>query len=137
MKKFVFLCLIFLSVSSCGLWDDDSVPYHGEILPVESAVLPTEFKKDSVYELPIRYVRPTTCYLFDGFYYQKDLNVRVVAIYTTVFEQKGCVPPTTNPVTEILKFKPTTESSYIFKFWKGKDTQGQNIFEEVEVPVVP
>jgi hypothetical protein len=31
--------------------------------------------------------------------------------------------------------RASQEEDYIFKFWKGKDTNGENIFEEVIVPV--
>jgi hypothetical protein len=58
-------------------------------------------------------------------------------VLTTVIEQDNCKGVTVNPLEKFLSFKPTTESSYVFKIWKGKDTNGNDVFEEIEIPVVP
>jgi hypothetical protein len=34
-----------------------------------------------------------------------------------------------------FNFQVTSTKPYIFKFWQGKDTEGNNIFLEIEVPV--
>ncbi len=137
MKKiFLLLATIFVFIS-CSPNEDEGTKFHLEILPIESATLPAEFKKDVAYELPFKYIRPSTCHIFDGFYYEKNLNVRTIAIQTTVIEQDNCTAATVNPLEAILKFKPTTESSYVFKLWKGKDDNGVDVFEEIEIPVVP
>ncbi|WP_136667651.1 hypothetical protein [Flavobacterium sp. H122] len=135
MKYVLCIAVLFFGFISCTI--DDGVDFHYELLPVDSVELPDEFKRDSIYEIPFKYSRPTTCYAFDGFYYRREANVRTIAIGTIVFEQNNCRPPTTNPLTAVLYFKPTVENSYIFKIWKGKDTNGQNIFEETEIPVIP
>lgn len=136
MKKISVLLIVLFSVIACNT-ESDGDKFHLELLPVDSAVLPTEFKKDSIYELPITYTRPTTCHVFEGFYYDKNANKRTIAIQTSVLEQSNCTAATVNPMTEILKFKPTIESSYIIRLWKGKDSNGADIFDEVEIPVVP
>jgi hypothetical protein len=135
MKNFALLILVALSVIGCST-DDEKDKFHLELLPIDSAVLPVKFKKDSLYELPFSYIRPSTCHIFEGFYYEKNLNVRTIAIQTSVIEQGGCTAATVNPITEILKFKPT-ENSYIFKLWKGTDANGADVFEEIEIPVLP
>jgi hypothetical protein len=137
MKKFLLILALAFIFVQCDTNDNDYPNYHLELLPIESAVFPAEFIKDQVYEIPIKYVRPTTCYLFEGFYYDKNLNTRTIAIQTSVLEQNNCTTPLQNPIEEILKFKATTETSYVFKLWKGKDASGANIFEEITVPVVP
>lgn len=135
MKKIVLLMTLV------GLWscshDDEFDNYHPEYLPIESATFPTELKKDSVYEIPLQYIRPSTCHVYEGLYYSKNSNTRTIAVATTVLEQSNCVTAPVNPLTVILNFKPTTETSYIFKLWKGEDANGQDIFEETEIPVVP
>lgn len=136
MKKLMFFLILATTIIGCSK-DDDTTQVHYEYVPVDSAQLPTEFKRDSIYELPFKYVRPTTCHFFDGFYYDRNSNVRTVAIVNGVFEQDNCTPATVNPLTEILRFKPTTEDSYIFKLWKGEDTNGNDIYDEIEIPVVP
>jgi hypothetical protein len=136
MKKYALLLLTL--VVFCGCSPDDNNPnFHLELLPVESATFPAEFVRDSIYEIPIRYNRPTSCYVYEGLYYYRELNKRTIAIQTSVLEQDNCTTAVQNPVEEILKFKPTTEDSYIFKLWKGKDASGVNIYQEITIPVVP
>lgn len=136
MKKLVLLIIVIFSIISCNT-DVPENKFHLELLPIDSTILPVEFKKDSVYELPFDYIRPSTCHIFEGFYYKKESNVRTIAIQTTVLEQNNCTVATVNPITEILKFKPTTETSYVFKLWKGTDGNGADVFEEITIPVVP
>jgi hypothetical protein len=128
------MILIFFGCSS-GV--DDNPKFHLEILPVEGIILPVEFKKDIVYMLPVSFIRPSTCHAFDGFYYESNLNIRTIAIQTRVLEQDNCKVASSIPVTQILEFKPTTETSYIFKLWKGKDASGVDIYEEITIPVIP
>jgi hypothetical protein len=137
MKKYWLLIAVVFTFIGCSLGDDDSTKFHLELLPIDSATLPAEFKKDSVYELPFRYVRASTCHVFEGFYYKKEANVRTIAIQTSVVEQLNCTTPSVNPLEAILQFKPTVESSYVFKLWKGKDDGGEDVYEEIEIPVVP
>lgn len=124
-------------MTSMSCSNDDGNNFHYEYIPVDSVVLPSEFKKDSIYELPFKYVRPTTCHFFDGFYYDRNSNIRTIAIVNGVVEQDNCTTAPINPMTEILRFIPTTEASYIFKLWKGEDSNGNDIYDEIEVPVVP
>ncbi len=137
MKKLLLLFAVVLVFVGCDLDDDNYQRSHMELLPIESATFPAEFREGQVYEIPIQYSRPSTCHVFEGFYYEKNENIRTIAIQTTVLEQDNCTTPTTNPITEVLKFVATTEDSYIFKLWKGKNDNGEDIFEEIEVPVVP
>jgi hypothetical protein len=136
MKKFVLLLLATSIFWSCSK-EDNNPKFHLEILPVQSITLPLEFNKDEVYEIPVSYSRPSNCHAFEGFYYDRKLNIRTIAIQTSVLEQSNCELALQNPIEAILRFKPTTETSYIFKIWKGKDINGANIFEEITVPVVP
>ena len=136
MKKIFLLLAIVLAFAGCDL-EDEGIKIHSELLPIESVTLPTEFKKDSIYELPFTYINPSTCHVFERFYYEKDSNKRTIAVLTTVIEQDNCKGVTVNPLEKFLSFKPTTESSYVFKIWKGKDTNGNDVFEEIEIPVVP
>lgn len=138
MKKVLLLLATVVSLASCSLGSDDGIKFHTELLPIENAILPSEFERDSIYELPFTYFRPSTCHVFEGFYYAKDANVRTIAIHTSVLEQGGCTTPTVNPITEILQFTPSESyNSYIFRLWKGKNESGVDVYDEVEIPVVP
>jgi hypothetical protein len=135
MKHLLF-AILAITLMACNK-DDDRVTFHEELLPVNNVTFPTQFKRDSLYIIPIEYIRPSTCHAFEGFYYSKNLNKRTVAVATTVFEQNNCTTPSLNTMTADLRFIPTTEASYIFRLWKGKDGNGNDVFQEFEIPVVP
>lgn len=136
MKKYALLMLSLIGFYACSV-DDGNPNFYLELLPIKNATFPVEFVRDSTYEIPIRYNRPTSCYVYEGLYYYKESNVRTIAIQTSVLEQSNCTTAVQNPVEAILRFKPTTEDSYIFKLWKGKDPSGANMYQEITVPVVP
>lgn len=117
--------------------DDDSINYHYEILPVDSYELPESFVFGQTYSLKIYYKLPTTCHGFEGFYYESHMNTRTIAIQSIVVNQSNCEEISSDePAVEaILNFNAAYNQTYLFKFYKGKDENGVNIFEEVEVPV--
>lgn len=140
MKKLIsilFMAIIAVTAfSSCELGDDDNVNYHFELIPTESAVFPESFIMGRTYTIKVYYKRPTSCHFFEGFYYEKNLNVRTIAVQTSVIHSDSCTEMDEAPVEASFDFVPTSNGSYIFKFYKGKDQHGDNLFLEYEVPVV-
>jgi hypothetical protein len=108
---------------------------HYELLPVDSVVMPTEFYVNVENEITVSYLKPTSCHGFDGFYYKKNDFTRTVAIQSYVIEQDNCMNLTAAFSERVLKFKPTEIGTYVFKFWKGKDINGDDVFEELSVDV--
>lgn len=140
MKKLI--SILFLAVltaftfSSCELGDDDNLNYHFELIPVESVVMPESFVMGQTYPIKVYYKRPTSCHFFEGFYYERDLNVRTVAVQASVIETTGCDELDEAPVEASFDFVPTSNGTYVFKFYQGEDQYGNNVFLEYEVPVV-
>ncbi|NMH89261.1 hypothetical protein [Flavivirga algicola] len=135
MKKFVVLCFTVLLFASCTV-DDDRQNFSFEILPVESVDIPSEFTMGETYPITVSYFRPTTCHTFKEFYYLKENNERTVAPINYVFERDNCEPLQEELVEAKFNFIVTSNGSYIFKFWQGEDTDGEDQFLEIEVPVV-
>lgn len=119
---------------SCSV--DDNADYVFEILPVESVDIPDEFTLGEVYPITVRYLRPTDCHAFNNFYYQKDLNERTVAIVAYRVLNDNCEDLTDELVEAEFNFMVTSNGSYIFKFWQGEDTNGEDQYLTIEVPVV-
>jgi hypothetical protein len=134
MKKIVLLTLFLLTLTGCSI-DDDQPNYSYEVLPVDSYTVPQSFTLGQTYEIKLKYKKPSDCYSFQGIYYDKNLNIRTIGIQTTVLENTNCPPLTSEPIEVSFNFYVTNTGSYIFKFYKGEDANGQNIFEEVEIPV--
>ena len=114
MKKIISALAIGFLFACCTLNDEDTS--RMELLPVNTVVMPTAFAKDSITEIPVTYIRPTTCHLFYDFYYDKYAFNRTVAIYTVNFNQSGCQNDNVTIVDVPLKFKPSEIGTYHFKF---------------------
>jgi hypothetical protein len=136
MKRILFLFGLVFLLNSCTL-DDDSIKYHYEILPVDSFELPETFVFGQTYTIKIYYKLPTTCHVFEGFYYNSYLNTRTIAVQSIVVDKNNCEDINfDDPAIEAtLEFSVVYNNTYLFKFYKGKDENGNDIFEEVEVPV--
>ncbi len=136
MKKLLALSFaLFLVASSCSV-PDDSPNYNFEILPVESVEIPDEFKLGETYPITVSYFRPSTCYSFKEFYYLKENNERTVAPINYVFEKNTCETLDTVLVESSFNFIVTSNGSYIFKFWQGKDENDEDQFLIKEIQVV-
>lgn len=135
MKKIVLLTLFILTLAGCSI-DDNQSNYSYEVLPIDSYTVPQSFTLGQTYQIKLKYKKPSDCHSFQGIYYDKNLNVRTIGIQTAVLESTNCKSLTTEPIEVSFKFYVTNTGSYIFKFYKGKDSAGVELFEEVEIPVV-
>lgn len=134
MKRLLVLCLAML-FASCSI-NDDSTNYSFEVLPVESVNIPDAFELGETYPISVSYFKPSTCHSFKEFYYLKENNQRTVAAITYVFEDNSCTGLEDVLVDATFNFNVTSNGSYIFKFWQGEDTNGEDQYLIVEVPVV-
>lgn len=134
MKRILFLFSMFLVLNSCSI--DEGEKYHLQLLAVEEAIVPDSFQLGGTYEIKLKYYRPSTCHAYDGLYYDKNLNTRIIAIRNVVFERDDCRPASTELTEASFNFHVTNNGSYIFKFWQGTDANGDDVYYEVEVPVI-
>jgi hypothetical protein len=134
-KKIVSLLALFFILNSCSPGDDTQ--YSLGLLPIESVEIPTEFTLGQTYPITVHYTLPTSCHYFSSLYYEKDLNVRTIAVETVVEQGSNCLDLSVEDgaSTSTFNFHVTSNGSYIFKFFQGKDDQGNDIFLEYEVPV--
>ncbi len=135
MKKILSLIALIFIFNSCST--DDGQNYTLKLFPVESVDIPTEFTSGNTYPITIHYKKTSTCDYFNTIYYEKNSNVRTIAVEMAVLQRNDCEDLTGDAANAQCSFNfvPTTASSYIFKFWQGKDTSGNDIFLEYEVPV--
>ena len=133
MKKIIIALALSFGILSCSVEEGDS--YSLVVLPVAKVEMETAFAKDSTTTIDVKYLRPSKCYFFEDFYYQKqDLN-RVVAIYNAKLNRDDCQVVQNDSVTVPLKFRPTELGTYTFKFWKGTNAQGVDEFYEYQAVV--
>ena len=135
MKKIVLFVVLITSLISCSV-DNDNITYTHSVLPVESYVVPASFTLGETYEIKLKYQKPSSCHIYQGIYYDKSLNTRTIGIQAAVQDNQACTTELP-PLSEVsFNFVVNNTGSYIFKFYKGEDANGVNIFEEVEIPVV-
>ena len=135
MKKLIVFCVLLSTLMSCSLSDDNSVNYHFEILPIDSVDIPEEFILGEIYPITVFYTKPSGCYVFNDFYYVKELNERTVAVINTVYEDRPCTQAT-EQAEATFNFMVNSNGTYVFKFWQGEDEAGNDLYYIIEVPVV-
>ena len=135
MKKTITLLALFFLFNSCSV--DSGPNYLYEVLPIESVDIPTEFTMGETYPITVHFNRPTSCHYFNGLYYDKHLNIRTIAVGSAVEQRDNCQDLNADAAADeyTFNFEVTSNGSYHFKFWQGKDDQGNDIFLEYEVPV--
>jgi len=134
MKKLILFIPFYFLLSSCEL-NSGQPEASLEILPVSEVDMPTAFARDSITEIPIKYIRPTSCHSFYNFYYNKNNFDRTVAIYSSKSNLTSCITDNVTAVDVLLRFKPTEIGTYHFKFWSGEDALGLDQFIEYDAVV--
>lgn len=135
MKVYRLIIFLYLFIIGCSS-DSTEVQYYLELSPIENITLPDNLKINQTHNIPVFYKKKTSCSVFDGFYYDKELNVRTIAVQSIVNINNSCIEIDQEPVEVSLNLKPIELGSYIFKIWKGKDAAGIDVYEEFEVPVI-
>jgi len=135
MKKYLLYLAAFVALSSCNIGDDDGPSFYLEIMPIQSVDIASEFILGETHEISMTYTIPNDCYEFNDFIYQTNLNERTIAVVNTVYTNQDCMG-STEQVDVSIDFQVNSLETYVFRFYQGSDTQGQDQYYIVEVPVV-
>lgn len=135
MKKLILFIALGVFFSSCDIGSDDTTNYAFDLVPVSSVTMPATFAKDSTTNIPVKYIRPSNCHLFDSFYYEKDGFTRTVAINCVRFLQDNCQTDNATEIEVNLPFRPIELGTYHFKFYTGRDSSNVAQFLEYDVVV--
>ncbi|WP_435414033.1 hypothetical protein [Polaribacter aestuariivivens] len=133
MKHTVLLLVAILAFSSC-LNTDDLPNYKYEFIGINEAETPTSFTFGARDTINLKYTLPNSCYSFDNIYYEYQDTARVVAVRAFVDLDAVCTQATIEKEYKLI-VNVSQKQDYLFKFFKGKDTDGENIFEEIVIPV--
>ena len=131
MKKILFICLTLIIVSCSKNEQNNS---YLVLLPIDKAITPQNFTFGTTDTIAVKYSLPSGCHYYHSLYHQHQDNVRIIAIRALESLDVSC---TQALVQKEVKFpiEILQKEKYIFKFWKGKDNTGKDIFEERIVPV--
>ncbi len=141
MKKLLLLLIVLTGISSCT-FKDDTLNFQVEFIPIESIEFPENMESGQTYQLKIFYKRPNDCYYFDGFYTEKGQSSEVLAVQTLVIQDAKCESlEGEEPEVGLYEFTcpnydiSTLNNVYSFEIYKGDDSEGNMIFETVQVPI--
>ena len=134
MKKIVLLLFGLLVFYSCLNDDNDQPNYAYEYLPIDEALTPESFTYGELDTITVKYSLPSSCYSFYQVFYETLDSTRTVAVTAIVDLDVQCTQATVQEEKKIV-VKASQREDYIFKFFKGKDSNNENVFEEVIVPV--
>lgn len=129
---FVLVVIAFI-VSSCLKDDAPTIEFHA--LQIVDADVPESFTFNGRYKITVTYVRPDDCTHFEVFdVVQKDTTIREVVAIGSMFVDQQCAQVVTEQQESFL-FDVKYDQPYLFRFWQGKDSNGEPIFLDIEVPV--
>lgn len=135
MKKIIGILLIAFFCYGCSL-DDEGNQVTFDVLPFESIELPESFTLNEIYTIPFTFYRPTDCHAYNAVIFSPNENERTLAV-SCFLVNSSCtdyvVPD--GLAEQTFDFVVMYDYTYVFNVWKGKDEQGNDVYETIEVPV--
>ena len=132
MKKAILILVAAVFLASC--LNDDKPKFGLEFLPVESAITPDTLLFGKIDTIKLKYNLPNNCYSLNDLYYEVKDSTRIVAIRASVQLDATCDE---TPIEQDFKFTvlASQRQDYIFRFFKGFDSENKPTYEDVVIPV--
>lgn len=138
MKRLHFLLFAIVLLFGACSFDDDGVNFHYVPLEIVNADLPESFDFGRTYTISVDIFRPDDCTLTDTFDVRRfatdSTNVRTVTAIGILLDKDDCTP-VDQEIQDSFEFDVRYTNPYIFRFYSGKDENGDSQFIEMEVPV--
>lgn len=128
--------MLFLLVGLVGCeLSDDQPGFSLEIMPIETVDVPDEFIHGQTHEISVTYTRPNSCHEFNDFIFNAEGNTRTIAVVDIVYNNEACIQAI-ETVTVSFEFLVLSDETYIFQFYQGDGSDGNDQYLIVEIPVV-
>ncbi len=135
IKNILITFLAVFTFTSCSLDDDSNTNVSFKTLPIKDAVFPEEFEFGSAYTVKVTYDLPDGCHSFYNLFYEYKETSRIVAITALVDSTANCTQVIIEKEHEFV-VNVNQREDYTFRLWKGEDSEGNDIFEDIVVPVI-
>ncbi|SMC61173.1 hypothetical protein SAMN06296427_104248 [Moheibacter sediminis] len=134
LKWLVGLFLIGICMVSC-LDDEPVMNVTYQYRPIDSIQIDSIYPARQVTEIKTFFTTTNGCQQFFDYDYTILGNERTVSVITSEIQDGGCTEITESK-SFVLKFNPASSGTYTFRFWNGKDADGQDTFiiREIVVP---
>ncbi|KQC28620.1 hypothetical protein [Flagellimonas eckloniae] len=127
--------VLAISLSSCSKDDKDDDVFRSVYVNVLEADLPDEFDYGNIYNIDVTIELPNSCYIYyDEFNYVYKGDERLIFPIAYIEEGDNCTQ-STEETTFSIRFQALQTKPYVFKFYQGKDTNGENMYLTYTVPV--
>ena len=135
MKKLKVLILIALFITqSCSLENDDTL-FSFDIVAISEIEIPTEFEINTIVEIKTYYVQKSLCHVFYDYIFKQIRKNEIEVYLAETYIENGACEEENFQVVRSFKLKIEDYNKYTFRFWNGRNEQGENQFITVEVPV--
>ena len=137
MKKLLVLLLTSILFYSCLAGPIDSVDFRYENIPITEAIFPANFTFGQEAFITLKYTLPDSCYSFDRVSSETEDGTIIIAITTEVALDKACAEVAVEGEEKISIIPNQNQiREYTFKLFKGTNSNGENVFEEVVISVI-
>lgn len=143
MKKLAFLIVCAFIFTACEI-DDDGPSIETVYAKVVNAELPDHFEEGEIYEVDVTYLLPDACHNDVGLHVrrasQSGEGYRQIYVFAIASHDPMLTECTrTEEDLEVTRnFTITIDDSAPFTFylWTGVDENNENVYTQIEVPVV-
>jgi len=135
MKKTIIFILSIVVLEGCSV-DDNSNGIIQDLAPITSVNIPQSFVASQTYEIGINYRRPSSCHYFAGLDISQNNNeVTIGVVNNSKTSSSNCSNNGDLSKTTSLNFVAERDDFYIFKFWKGLNSVGEDEFIIKQIPI--
>ncbi len=134
MRKLFFAFSLLFFFTGCSIDEDPSSNVTFELVPIISTNLPDKFIAGETYDLLFTYSLPTSCHKYKATSVEEIDGAIVIGVISYIDSNGVCAQVETTGETGI-RIVAEEEDFYIFKFWQGRDEQGEDQFLTIEIPV--
>jgi hypothetical protein len=135
MKKTIIFIFSIVILEGCSV-DDNSNGILQDLAPITSVNIPQSFVPSKSYEIGINYRRPSSCHYFAGLdISQKNNEVTIGVVNHSKTSSSNCSNNGDLSKTTSLNFVVERNDFYIFRFWKGENSVGEDEFIIKQIPI--
>lgn len=136
--------LLGLLITSCSTEDDSPNIEYG-LAPITNSEFPGYFEPGKNYDISLTYKLPTTCHTFIGFDGgREDASSQEFFIYALTSRNLDLIDCSSEDINLVksgtirnfmISENVSEDEVFIFKLWKGTDSEENPIYETIEIPV--
>ncbi|MEZ4853187.1 hypothetical protein [Flavobacterium sp.] len=129
IRKIIAVLVVFVISLSCSTEEEVRNEYY--LLPTSSVELPEVFEVNQDNTITLRYIRPTTCYLFSKVYVAAKPNNEIeFAVQVIKLHETNCADATSEGEYEVhYNFETSVSGTYTLKFLNEEGNYTEHVVQ--------